>query len=435
MALVASLVLNGFLIGMLVTDSLQPARGPLRRARRGFELRRLADGCRRGGGADRGRAAAARARIAERVRALRAMREEINRSPPQPTPDRAAIDERLAALRAEAPRMQEEVQRATYDALLEAAAGDARRPRRPNDGGFRGNLAPARRDFSTCVARCDSASLADCAQSSNRQETPFAASADDRPAQPAAPTPRSSPTRNTAAARWRSPARFAGPAPRRRSSCWRRARRSISTSSSAKAAASFRCSSRAVSDAFKERHSREALHRAAPFNKGNKPAFHDPVDNFCKLELWKLTDYEKIVFLDADSVVVKPIDMLFGFPEFSGAPNVYETLADFHRLNSGVFVAEPSVATYERLVARLDRPGIFWRRTDQTFLETLLPRLAQAPLHLQHDAVRLLQPAGAVGLEEHPRRALPVREAVGGGESEAASAAAGDRSLVAHVRG
>jgi hypothetical protein len=34
-----------------------------------------------------------------------------------------------------------------------------------------------------------------------------------------------------------------------------------------------------VSDAFRERHSREALHRAAPFNKGNKPAFHDPVDN------------------------------------------------------------------------------------------------------------------------------------------------------------
>jgi alpha-N-acetylglucosamine transferase len=134
-----------------------------------------------------------------------------------------------------------------------------------------------------------------------------------------------------------------------------------------------------VSDAFKERHSREALHRAAPFNKGNKPAFHDPVDNFCKLELWKFTDYEKIVFLDADSLVVKPIDMLFGFPDFSGAPNVYETLADFHRLNSGVFVAEPNLATYESLVEKLDQPGIFWRRTDQTFLETMFPDWHKLP--------------------------------------------------------
>jgi len=134
-----------------------------------------------------------------------------------------------------------------------------------------------------------------------------------------------------------------------------------------------------VSEAFKKRHSREALHRAAPFNKGNKPAFHDPVDNFCKLELWKLTDYKKIVFLDADSLVVKPIDILFGFPEFSGAPNVYETLADFHRLNSGVFVAEPSLATYEGLVEKLDQPGIFWRRTDQTFLETMFPDWHKLP--------------------------------------------------------
>lgn len=130
---------------------------------------------------------------------------------------------------------------------------------------------------------------------------------------------------------------------------------------------------------FRERHGREALHRAAPFNKGSKPAFHDPVDNFCKLELWKLEDYGKIVFLDADSLVVKPIDMLFGFPEFAGAPNLYETLADFHRLNSGVFVAEPSRATYDRMIERLDRPGIFWRRTDQTFLETFFPDWHKLP--------------------------------------------------------
>lgn len=134
-----------------------------------------------------------------------------------------------------------------------------------------------------------------------------------------------------------------------------------------------------VSEPFRDRHSREALHRAAPFNKGNKPAFHDPVDNFCKLELWKLEDYDKIVFLDADSLVVKPIDTLFDYPEFSGAPNLYEELADFHRLNSGVFVARPNMATYDRLLERLDVPGVFWRRTDQTFLETFFPDWHKLP--------------------------------------------------------
>ncbi len=128
-----------------------------------------------------------------------------------------------------------------------------------------------------------------------------------------------------------------------------------------------------LSDAFNDRHARGNLHGAAPFTKGRKPDFHSPLDNFCKLRLWQLTDYETCVFIDADAVVLKPIDKLFGYPEFSAAPNVYESLADFHRLNSGVFVARPSLATYQAMLEALDAPDRFWRRTDQSFLESFFP--------------------------------------------------------------
>lgn len=124
---------------------------------------------------------------------------------------------------------------------------------------------------------------------------------------------------------------------------------------------------------FRERHSRAAVHKAAPFTKGNKPLFHDPLDNFGKLSLWQLDAYERIVFLDADTVVVRNIDRLFGYPEFSAAPNLYESLADMHRLNSGVFVAQPQQQTYAKMLAALDAPNAYWRRTDQTFLETFFP--------------------------------------------------------------
>ncbi len=127
------------------------------------------------------------------------------------------------------------------------------------------------------------------------------------------------------------------------------------------------------SDAFNKRHTREHQHASAPFTKGNKPAFHDPLDNFCKLRLWELDQYEKAVFIDADAIVVRDIRKLFGYPEFAAAPNLYETLADMHRLNSGVFVAEPSKRTFEDMLTRLDQPDVFWRRTDQTFLETYFP--------------------------------------------------------------
>ena len=99
-----------------------------------------------------------------------------------------------------------------------------------------------------------------------------------------------------------------------------------------------------LSDAFNERHARKAIHSAAPFTKGRKPDFHSPLDNFCKLRLWQLTGYDRCIFIDADALVLKNIDRYFGYPEFSAALNVYENLADFHRLNSGVFVATPSLA-------------------------------------------------------------------------------------------
>lgn len=128
-----------------------------------------------------------------------------------------------------------------------------------------------------------------------------------------------------------------------------------------------------LSGSFVARHERAALHRQAPFDKGAKPAFHDPLDNFCKLAVWRLTQYDRVVFLDADTLVVKNIDKLFGYPEFSAAPNLYEMLADMHRLNSGVFVAQPSEVTYRAMLERLDAPGAFWRRTDQTFLQHYFP--------------------------------------------------------------
>ncbi|GAA0771898.1 glycosyltransferase family 8 protein [Roseibium denhamense] len=134
-----------------------------------------------------------------------------------------------------------------------------------------------------------------------------------------------------------------------------------------------KCERLATSAQFNERHERGRLHKAAPFTKGGKPVFHTPLDNFVKLRLWQLTEYDKVVFIDADALVLKNCDRLFDYPEFCAAPNVYEGLGDFHRLNSGVFTATPSEATFADMMQRLDEPDVFWRRTDQTFLETYFP--------------------------------------------------------------
>lgn len=43
--------------------------------------------------------------------------------------------------------------------------------------------------------------------------------------------------------------------------------------------------------------------------------------NYSKLRLWQVTDYDKLVFIDADFIIAKNIDYLFSYPQLSAAGN------------------------------------------------------------------------------------------------------------------
>jgi glycogenin glucosyltransferase len=67
---------------------------------------------------------------------------------------------------------------------------------------------------------------------------------------------------------------------------------------------------------------------------------------FTKLHCWRLTQYTKAVFLDADTLVVQNSDDLFEREEFSAAPDIGWP----DMFNSGVFVFRPCEETYQRLI-------------------------------------------------------------------------------------
>lgn len=67
---------------------------------------------------------------------------------------------------------------------------------------------------------------------------------------------------------------------------------------------------------------------------------------FSKLHCWRLTQYRKCVFLDADTLILANSDELFDRQEFSAAPDI--GWPDI--FNSGVFVYQPSIDTYRALV-------------------------------------------------------------------------------------
>lgn len=74
-----------------------------------------------------------------------------------------------------------------------------------------------------------------------------------------------------------------------------------------------------------------------------------------KLHCWKLTQYSKCVFMDADTLVVKNIDELFEREELSAVPDIGWPDC----FNSGVFVFTPCQATFDALVHLAGSEGSF----------------------------------------------------------------------------
>jgi glycogenin glucosyltransferase len=70
---------------------------------------------------------------------------------------------------------------------------------------------------------------------------------------------------------------------------------------------------------------------------------------YTKLRAWELTEFDKVVLLDADTLVVQNIDDLFDRPEIAAAPDFF--LPD--RFSSGVMVLDPSRGTFDRMVHAL----------------------------------------------------------------------------------
>lgn len=65
-----------------------------------------------------------------------------------------------------------------------------------------------------------------------------------------------------------------------------------------------------------------------------------------KLHAWRLTQYKKCVFMDADALVLANVDELFEREELSAAPDIGWPDC----FNSGVFVFQPSQETYVALL-------------------------------------------------------------------------------------
>ncbi|KAI3465361.1 hypothetical protein Pfo_022024 [Paulownia fortunei] len=86
--------------------------------------------------------------------------------------------------------------------------------------------------------------------------------------------------------------------------------------------------------------------------------------NYSKFRLWQLTDYDKIIFIDADIIVLRNLDILFHFPQMSATGN------DGSIFNSGIMVIEPSNCTFRMFMQRR-KEIVSYNGGDQGFLNEI----------------------------------------------------------------
>uniref|UniRef100_A0A3Q0KQX0 glycogenin glucosyltransferase n=1 Tax=Schistosoma mansoni TaxID=6183 RepID=A0A3Q0KQX0_SCHMA len=89
------------------------------------------------------------------------------------------------------------------------------------------------------------------------------------------------------------------------------------------------------------------------------------IETFTKIQVWSLIQFTKVVFMDADTLVLQNVDELFNRFEFTAAPDPLWPDC----FNAGVFVLEPTMNTYNGLLRMLFDSGSFDGR-EQGLLNT-----------------------------------------------------------------
>lgn len=99
--------------------------------------------------------------------------------------------------------------------------------------------------------------------------------------------------------------------------------------------------------------------------------------NYSKLRVWQLTEYDKIIFIDSDLLVLKNIDEFFFYPELSAAGN------DKVLFNSGVMVIEPSLCKFEDMMLKSFKVSSY-NGGDQGFLNEVFTWWHRLPKRINH---------------------------------------------------
>ncbi|MAT07107.1 MAG: hypothetical protein CL424_18900 [Acidimicrobiaceae bacterium] len=102
------------------------------------------------------------------------------------------------------------------------------------------------------------------------------------------------------------------------------------------------------------------------------------LNTYTKLNTFALSFLDRAVYLDADTIVLRPIEHLFEHEHFAAAPDIGLRI-ESHAFNSGVFVCQPSGADFERMLDAIPTTESY-DGGDQGFLNAFFDDVDWLPL-------------------------------------------------------
>lgn len=97
-------------------------------------------------------------------------------------------------------------------------------------------------------------------------------------------------------------------------------------------------------------------------------------DTFTKLRIWQLAMFQKVLYIDTDVIVLRSMDELFDLNEWSVPMD-----AEQNRYSTGMMLCEPSLDTFDKMMAKLKTTKVSMELPDLLFLREYFEGEATTP--------------------------------------------------------
>jgi len=103
---------------------------------------------------------------------------------------------------------------------------------------------------------------------------------------------------------------------------------------------------------------------------------------FWKLQIWRLTDYDKLIWLDADALVYRSLDFIFDREWMWAQRDAWFCDLDAPKVCSGIMSVYPSEEDFEGLLKYAAKVGSSLTSGDQQLIEWYFRDVRNKPVHL-----------------------------------------------------